>query len=105
MSEHREYKGLEIHAHAVQTADGSYMPRTVFARHIADDTRTIQQDPECDPAGFATEDEAIQFAMQFGIDVIDGHVAGLDLSNLQAVDPLAPDPAPSTTAGEDPRTS
>lgn len=105
MSEHREYKGLEIHAHAFQTPDGSYMPRTVFARHIADDTTTIQQDPECNPAGFATEDEAIQFAMQFGLDAIDGNVPAMDLSNLRAFDTSAPNPAPSSTSGDEPQTS
>jgi hypothetical protein len=81
MSLHRTYKGVEINAQAQQSGE-RYVPVVVLTRHNANNVAEIKLEPPCGN-GVATEDEALNMAMEYGLDAVDGNVKGFDPNSMR----------------------
>ena len=80
MSMHREYKGFEIHAHALPSGN-LHVPFVTLTKHTAKGVNEIKLEPPCGK-GCKTEDEALKMAMEYGLAAIDGEVRGFDPRTL-----------------------
>lgn len=76
----RKYRGFEINAHA-EPVEGAFVPSVTLARENAADGKARKFLPPV-KAGFATEDEALRCAMEYGMDLIEGRVEGFDANRM-----------------------
>jgi hypothetical protein len=79
-SAHREYRGVQIHAHT-EKSGVLFVPAVTLTRHNGDGVKEIKWHSPYDK-GVATEQEALSIAMEYGLSLLDGKIAGFDPSTL-----------------------
>ena len=82
MSLHRNYNGFEVNARAMPLRSGWFSPMVVITKHNGDNTKEIKLEPAC-ANGYATAEEAIIHAMDYGLEAVDGNVKGFDPNSLR----------------------
>ena len=81
MSLHHQYNGFEVYAHAYESSRGGYVPSVTLTRgNPANIAERKFGPPVRSPA--ATKEEALDIAMRYGCDLVDGLIPGFDARSM-----------------------
>lgn len=80
MSLHHQYNGFEVYAHAYESSRG-YVPSVTLTRG---DPANIAERKFGPPvrSPVATKEEALDIAMRYGRDLVDGRIPGFDARSM-----------------------
>ena len=76
----RDYKGIEIHARAPR-GDSGYVPEVVLVKHGGESVRERKFLPPV-RAGFESEESALDCAMRYGVELVDGDIEAFDPNTM-----------------------